>query len=116
MLDVIVGVTTVAVELPRVTERVSVPSTTASCVVAIVKLNSAAPVARSAALVFVAVTVITPFARVLMFDNVFPDAAFSPPDSSAEKSARADDVHDARPSLNVTLCRAAGRPPLGVPV
>ena len=87
MVVVIGGVTTVAVALASDTVKVSVPSTTASCVVAMVKVNSAAPEARSAPVLFVAVTVIAPVAPlVLMFDNVIPDAAVSPPAGSAEKS------------------------------
>ena len=78
MLVVIVGLTTAAVALASVTVKFSGPSTTESCVVAIVKLNSAAPVARSAAVVFVAVTLITPLAPVLV-DNTIPAAAVSPP-------------------------------------
>ena len=60
MLVVIVGLTTAAVALASVTVKFSVASTTASCVLAIVKLNSAAPDARSAPVLLVAVTVITP--------------------------------------------------------
>ena len=71
MFVVIVGLTTVAVALPSVTVKFSVASTTVSCVLAIVKLNSDAPDARSAPVLFVAVTVITPFAPVLV-DNAIP--------------------------------------------
>ena len=79
MLVVIVGLTTVAVALASVTVKFSGPSTTASCVVAIVKLNSAAPDARSAAVLFVAVTLIAPVApSVLMFDNTIPDGRGQP--------------------------------------
>ena len=66
MVVVIGGVTTVAVALASDTVKFSVPSTTASCVVAIVKVNSAAPDARSAPLVFVAVTVIAPVAPLVL--------------------------------------------------
>ena len=66
MFVVIVGVTTVAVALASVTVKVSVPSTTASCVVAIVKLNSAAFDARSAPVLLVAVTVIAPAAPLVL--------------------------------------------------
>ena len=78
MLVVIVGgLTTVAAALASVTVKFSGPSTTESCVVAIVKLNSAAPVARSAAVVFVAVTLIAPPAPVLVV-NTIPAAAVQP--------------------------------------
>ena len=77
MLVVTVGLTTV-VALASVTVKFSVPSTTESCVVAIVKLNSAAPVARSAAVVLVAVTLIVPSAPVVVV-SVIPEAGFSPP-------------------------------------
>ena len=84
MLVVIVGgLTTVAVALASVTVKFSGPSTTASGVVTIVKLNSAAPVARSAAVVFVAVTWIVPFGSVVKFDKTIPAAAVSPATVSA---------------------------------
>ena len=114
MLVVIVGLTTAAA-LASVTVKFSGPSTTESCVVAIVKLNSAAPVARSAAVVFVAVTLITPPAPVLVV-NTIPAAAVSPPASSAEKSVPSVAVPDALSSVNVTLWPAPSPTPLRLTV
>ena len=114
MLVVTVGLTTV-VALASVTVKFSVPSTTESCVVAIVKLNSAAPVARSAAVVLVAVTLIAPSAPVLVV-SVIPEAGFSPPASSAEKSMPSVAVPDALSSVNVTLWPAPSPTPLRLTV
>ena len=84
--------------------------------VAIVKLNSAAPVARSAAVVFVAVTWIMPFASVIGVDNTMPAAGVSPPAVSAEKSVPSVAVPDALSSVNVTLWPAPSPTPLRLTV
>src|SRR5262249_42185241 len=111
-----VGITTVAA-LDKINEKFSGPSTKRSCEAAIVKLNSAAAVARSEPLVFVAVTVIAPVvALVLKFDNEIPDAALSPACSSAAKSAPSVAVPDALSTVNVTFCPAPSPTPLRLTV
>ena len=115
MLVVIVGLAT-AVALASVTVKFSVPSIAESGVVAIVKLNSAAPVARSAAVVFVAVTWIVPFGSVVKFDKTMPAAAVSPATVSAEKSVPSVAVPDALSSVNVTLWPAPSPTPLRLTV
>ncbi len=82
---------------------------------AIVKVNSAAPDAKSATLVFVAVTVITPFAPVVV-DKLIPVAGVSPAASSAEKSGPSVAVPDALSSVNVTLWPAPSPTPLRLTV
>ena len=61
---------------------------------------------------FVAVTVIAPVAPlVLMFDNVIPDAAVSPPAQRREVAALGA-VPEALSSVNVTLWPAPSPTPL----
>src|SRR5262249_7704082 len=117
MLVVIVGVVTVAVALPSVTVKVSVPSTMVSGVVAIVNVNSAEPDARSAPVLLVAVTWIVPFGSVVMFVKAMFGATVSPAASSAEKSTPSVAVPEALSSVNVTLWPAPSpTPPLRLTV
>ena len=103
MVVLTVPVTTVAVELPSVTAKVSGPSGTTSCVVGIEKFSSVAPVDRLLPDVLVAVTVTTPLAPVLIPESVTPVAAVRLPDTSAEKSVPSVAVPDAVSTVNVTL-------------